>query len=232
MMPVAGMPLIGRVVERAKRAQTTELTAVVTGSEASNRELAAWASRTGTPVFFGSDDDVLERYARAARHFGADVIVRVTGDCPLLDPVVIDEVVRRFVGGGFDYVSNIHPPTFPDGLDVEVLSLDALERAAREATLASEREHVTPYVWKQPACFRLSNYESPYDLSGLRWTVDDARDLAFVQAVYEELALTPNFGMTEILGLLRRQPELSRINAGTSRNEGYALSLSADRPIR
>jgi spore coat polysaccharide biosynthesis protein SpsF (cytidylyltransferase family) len=231
MMPLEGAPLIGRVLERVRAARTPSLVALVTGSRGANLALAEHAEATGVPVFCGSDDDVLERYLAAARHFGADVLVRITGDCPLIDPDVLDLVVQDFQKGGADYVSNVHPPTYPDGLDVEVMSLSALERASREATLASEREHVTPYLWKDPGRFKQRNVVGATDLSPLRWIVDDERDLAFVRAVYRELLPKgADFRWKDVLALVQAKPELARLNAGTTRNEGYALSLAKDKP--
>jgi spore coat polysaccharide biosynthesis protein SpsF (cytidylyltransferase family) len=158
--------------------------------------------------------------------------VRLTGDCPLLDPAVSGLVVAEYLrrSGAIDYASNVHPPTYPDGLDTEVISARALETAWTEARRPSDREHVTPYVWRQPGRFRLANVGHDRDLSALRWTVDDARDLALVRQVYS--GLSPDgrsvFGMTEVLDLLRARPGLAGLNAGTRRNEGLERSERAD----
>ena len=131
--------------------------------------------------------------------------------------------------GAIDYASNTQPPTFPDGLDTEVFSSAALERAWREARLTSEREHVTPYIWKQPDTFRVANVTHEPNLSALRWTVDTAADLEFVRAVYGRLAASAETaGMDDVLGLLRRHPELAALNRGIARNEGYATSVRVE----
>jgi spore coat polysaccharide biosynthesis protein SpsF len=229
MMPVEGQPLIVRVLERAQRARTPNLVALVTGARQRNSAMCDFVESRGISVFCGSDDDVLERYFLAACHFKADTVVRVTGDCPLGDPDVLDDVVAFYDKTGADYTSNVHEPTFPDGLDVEVMSFAALERAHRAAKLSSEREHVTPYIWKNSELFKQANWKSSEDLSAMRWCVDDERDLEFVRSIYRELLpIKRDFGMHDILALLKRQPGLV-INSDTQRNEGYLLSLINER---
>jgi spore coat polysaccharide biosynthesis protein SpsF len=217
---VAGKPMLYLVVSRAQHTRTLDLTVVATSDRPTDDVLAKFCSEAKISCFRGSEDDVLDRYYQAAKQFKADVIVRLTADCPLLDPVVIDRVVHVFESGSYDYVSNTIRPTYPDGLDTEVFLYRALERAWRGARLKSEREHVTPYIWRQPTLFRLFNVEHAEDLSSLRWTVDEPQDLEFVRAVYSYFG-SSSFGMIEILDLLRERPELSRINAGIKRNEGY-----------
>src|SRR5439155_1318355 len=180
------------------------------------------------PVLDAAGGRAILEVARAARGLGVSVVVRVTPDCPLLDPAVSGLVVDRFVEarGAVDYASNTHPPTFPDGLDTEVFSFAALARTWREATAPSEREHVTAYIWKHPELFRLLNVARDPDLSDRRWTVDEPTDLEFARAVYDRLGET--FGVDDVLALLRRQPELEAINRGPARNEGYARSVRTD----
>lgn len=229
MMPIEGEPLIWHVTERLRRAHSCERVAVATGARENNVELGRFLEERGVPVFYGKDDDVLGRYVAAARHFSADAVMRVTADCPLIDPAVAEQVATLFRTTGCDYASNVHEPTFPDGLDIEVMTLKALERAHEEAFLPSEREHVTPYLWKHPELFRLQNLEGAVDLGTMRWIVDDARDLEFVRQVYRNLhPRKKDFGMEDILDLLGARPELGQINNGTQRNEGYARSLRRD----
>ncbi len=171
---------------------------------------------------------MLDRYYRAALQLDADVVVRLTADCPLLDPVVIDKVVRFFHKGNYDYVSNTLDPSYPDGLDTEVFRRDAPERAWREASLASEREHVTPYIWNHPEVFRLANVRYDCDLAGLRWTVDEPEDLQFVRRIYEHFNPELPFGVAEILAFLTEHPELGRVNSRFKRNEGYQTSVQGD----
>ena len=228
MADLAGRPLLDHVVKRAQRAHRLDLVTVATSDRPTDDVVACFCVERNIPYFRGSEEDVLDRYYQAARSFSAEVIVRLTADCPLLDPKVIDRVVRFFQAGDYDYVSIGIERTYPEGLDTEVLRWSALERAWREACLKSEREHVTPYLWKQPALFRLGNVKHKQDLSCLRWTVDRPQDLEFVRRVYDYLGPDPTFGMEEVLALLRRHPELQTINAGIESNEGYTKSLRED----
>ncbi len=227
MADLGGKALVERVVERARLVPSVDLVLVATSDQASDDVLAAHCAAQGIPCYRGSQDDVLDRYTRAARRVGADVIARLTADCPLLDPAVIERVMESFRSGEFDYVSNTLQPTYPDGLDAEVIGREALERAWREAVLKSEREHVTAYIWKHPDRFRLGNVRHEHDLSSLRWTVDEPEDLEFVRRVYA--ALGPRqFGMADVLALLGQHPELAEINRAFIRNEGYQRSLRED----
>ena len=230
LMDVAGRPLLSHLVERARRIPGLEAVVIATTERPGDRPLVAFAEAHGLPVYTGSEDDVLDRFHRAAERFGVSIVVRVTPDCPLLDPAVAGLVLRRFLdaGGELDYASNTQPPTFPDGQDTEVFSAAALARAWREARLPSEREHVTPYIWKHPDRFRLANVRHAEDLSAMRWTVDEAADLEFVRRVFARLGADRPFGMGEVLDLLPRQPALLDINRSFTRNEGYARSVRAD----
>jgi len=228
-MDLAGRPVILRVLERVDAAQTVDQAVVATTTNAADHPLESAVKKAGWTCVRGSEADVLDRYRVAADSASADVIVRVTGDCPLHDPRVIDEVVGHFRSQGVDYASNVHPPSFPDGLDVEVFTRDALERAWKEARRPSEREHVTPYIWSHREAFRHANVSHMPDLSGHRWTLDTPNDLAFVRAVYDALHKEGKiFGMEDVLALLRRRPELSALNRDATRNEGYAKSLRED----
>lgn len=225
---VGGRPLLALVIERSQAIQGVDRVLVATTTAEGDRPILSLARDCGAEAFTGSEEDVLDRFYRVARAAGASTIVRVTADCPLLDPSVSSLVVARFLQGSYDYVSNTHPPTFPDGLDTEVFSFNALERAWSEARLPSEREHVTPYLWKQPDRFRIGHVEGERDLSGYRWTVDESADLAFVRAVYGRLNRQPRFGMQQVLALLNEHPELQGLNEGAVRDAGYARSVSLD----
>ncbi len=229
---LGGRPLLARVVERARGAGSLDVVAVATTDRPADDRVAELCRAEGIPFFRGSEDDVLDRYRGAAREFEADVIVRLTADCPLLDPAVIDRVVRAFLAGDCDYASNTIEPTYPDGLDTEVFSRSALETAWSDAKLKSEREHVTPYIWKNPGRFRLLSVKNDQDLSGLRWTVDEPQDLELVRRIYEVFSAAPGFGMKDILEAFRRHPEWKNINAGFERNEGYQKSLREDAASR
>jgi len=227
MADLAGRPLIYHVVDRVRRARLLDLVLVATSDRDSDDRLAAYCATHEIPCVRGSENDVLDRYHRAAHTIGADVVVRLTADCPLLDPGVIDDVIAVFRAGYFDYLSNTLEPTFPDGLDVEVFSVQALDRTWNEARLGSEREHVTAYIWKHPERFRLGGVKHTEDLSRLRWTVDEPQDLEFVRGIYAHLA-TGSYGITDVLRVLHEHPELAQLNQGFARNEGYAKSLRAD----
>lgn len=228
MADLGGRPMIQCVVSRAERAQNLDAVLVATSDQPGDDELAQYCQHAGIRCFRGSENDVLDRYYHAARHAEADVVVRLTADCPLLAPEVIDLVVANFREGGFDYVSNTLECTYPDGLDTEVFQREALERSWREATLKSEREHVTPYIHQHPDRFRLKNVAQKDDYSALRWTVDEPQDLEFVRAIYLRAGDPIAFGMQTVLDLMREYPELGQLNAGFQRNEGYLKSLRED----
>ena len=230
LMDISGHPMLWHVVNRARQIEALDEIVVATSDNASDDSIVAFCKQERIPCFRGDEDDVLDRYYQAAKWIGADVIVRITPDCPLIDPDVVDDVVKCYVDGDYDYVSNTDPPTFPDGLDTEVFSFEALERAWREAKLQSEREHVTPYIRKHPELFRIGNVTYGEDLSSMRWTVDEPQDLEFVRAVYDHLE-SMSSGMADVLDVLKKHPELMEINAGIGRNEGYQKSVREDRSM-
>jgi spore coat polysaccharide biosynthesis protein SpsF len=225
LAPVEGNPLLWYVVSRTRQARRLDEVVVATTDRPTDDVVAAFCATLSIPCFRGSEDDVLDRYYQAAVRHAADVVVRLTADCPLLDPQVIDQVINLLLDGSYDYVSNTMEPTYPDGLDVEAFRFAVLEQAWREATARSEREHVTPYLWKQPETFRLGSITHPTNLSHLRWTVDEPEDLDFLRLVLGYLGTTSAFGMGEVLNVLHTHPELTTINANFQRNEGYQKSL-------
>ncbi len=232
LAPILGQPMLARQIERLRRATTLDKLVVATSDDASDDPLAALCASIGVPCHRGSLNDVLARFQGACAAFGpADHIVRLTGDCPLADPAVIDAVVRHHLASGADYTANAIQPTWPDGLDVEVMRAPVLQRAFDEARLPSEREHVTPYIHKHPEWFRVEHVKGDRDLSTLRWTVDEPADMAFVTAVYVALyPKNPAFDTAAILALIEQRPELAELNGQFLRNEGYAKSLAADTP--
>jgi spore coat polysaccharide biosynthesis protein SpsF len=208
MRPLAGEPMIGRQIERLRRAASLDRLVVATSTGAEDDPLAAYCEGLGAPVFRGPLDDVLGRFAAAAEAFGpAEAVVRLTADCPLADPEVVDEVVRTHLASGADYTSNVLPNrTFPKGLDVEAVRTEALLSAAREAADPYEREHVTPFLYRRPERFRIASVERSPSLADLRWTVDTPEDYAFVCRVYDALyAANPAFTSQDILRLSREQ---------------------------
>lgn len=233
LAPIAGQPMLLQQIDRVRRARKLDELVVATSDCPDDDAIAALCQANGILCARGSLDDVLDRFVTAARPFAPEHVVRLTGDCPLADHAVIDAVIDFAVSGGFDYATNAIKPNFPDGLDVEVARMEALETAWREATLRSEREHVTPFLHKQPERFRIGHYPSQPDLSALRWTVDEPADLQFVRAVYDRLwHANPDFALNDVLELLERESELGRINDAYARNEGYAISLENDQMLR
>lgn len=227
---IAGEPMLGHLLRRARHIPGVNEVIIATTQNPADEAIVRFADENRVPVHRGSENDVLDRFYETANRFGVSTIVRVTPDCPLLDPQIAGRVLGHFLraNGTLDYVCNTQPPTFPDGLDTEVFSFPALKRAWCEAKLVSEREHVTPYIWKNPDKFHIANVCNDDDLSTLRWTVDESQDLEFVRGVYSYLSALPSFGMAEVLALLREHPKLSDINAASKRNEGYQKSLRED----
>lgn len=228
---IRGRPMILRQIERIRSARRIDRLVVATSTDASDDVLVECCEREGVECARGSLDDVLDRFYRVALKFVPSHVIRLTGDCPLIDPEVVDAVIAFHVDGSFDYTSNsLDDLTFPNGLDVEVMRFACLERTWKEARLPSEREHVTPYVYNHRGMFRLGSYSGEPNLSSLRWTVDEPEDLEFVRRIYEALyPINPAFRMRDILALLEREPALGSINSRFERNEGMKKSLLKDR---
>jgi spore coat polysaccharide biosynthesis protein SpsF len=228
---VEGHPVLIRLLRRVRASSECSSFAVATSTREDDDAVARLAESEDFAVVRGPLDDVLERYRLAAEALDADAVVRVTGDCPLVDPRVIDDVVRRFRETSADYVSNVRPPTFPDGLDVEVISRPALERSARDAALPSEREHVTLFVAEHPELFSPENVTHDPDLSDMRWTVDYPDDLEFVRAVFRRFRGREEvFGMEEVIAALASDTQLAALMPTRARNEGLAHSRAEERP--
>jgi len=208
-----------------KRASLVDRVVVATSTNPIDDAIEAMCRENGVPCYRGSEHDVLDRFYVAARAEKAGQVVRITADCPLIDPEVIDRVVRRFQRGDLDYASNAMVRSYPDGLDTEVFSFSALERAWHESTKTSEREHVTPYLRSEK--FRTANVEC--DSTSLyqhyRWTVDEAADLEFIRAVYRALREKESFGMKDVLELIEKNPGLEKMNSEIVSNRGYYKSL-------
>jgi glutamate-1-semialdehyde aminotransferase/spore coat polysaccharide biosynthesis protein SpsF (cytidylyltransferase family) len=226
---IAGEPMLGRIVSRVERSRMVQKTIIATSAAKSDDPVAEVCEKKGIAVFRGSEKDVLDRFYHAAKSHQSDVVVRITGDCPLIDPEVIDRVITAYLADPCDYASNTLVCTYPDGLDTEVFSFAALETAWRDARRAADREHVTPFL-RTCQRFRLRNVESELGRSTrhMRWTVDEACDLEFVRAIYAHFGSKRIFGWREVLGLLDSQPVLGRLNAGQVRNEGYYHSLAQE----
>lgn len=229
MKLILGQPMLALQIARVKRAVSIDQVVIATSTNLEDDCIAA-ISLPDVAVFRGAGLDVLDRYYRCAVQFGATDVVRLSADCPLIDPQIIDQVVALYFDGKFDYASNAINSNFPDGLDVEVLSASALESAFNEARLPSEREHVTRYINQRPERFRIGIMRGPTDLSMHRWTVDTPQDFSLVEAVYQGLLESnSNFSTDDILAFLRDNPSITALNYKDQRNEGLEVALLADR---
>ncbi len=219
LMPLAGKPLLQRMVERVRAGGDYDIL-VATTTDPGDDTVADLCRALQINCFRGHPTDLLDRHYTAAVGERADVIVKIPSDCPLIDPGVIGKVLGYYHENRkrYDFVSNLHPATFPDGNDVEVVPMPVLTTAWREATRPFEREHTTPFIWERPERFRIGNvtWEAGLNYSMThRWTIDYPEDYQFISSVYDALwkETGPIFGMKEILDLLDRRPELARINA-------------------
>lgn len=213
LAPILGQPMLLRQLERLRRAQSVGDIVVATSTEASDDPVARLCVEANIHCHRGSLNHVLQRFHEAAKPYAPSHVVRVTGDCPLLDPELLDRLVNAFLEGGWDYANNVVPRRFPHGLDVEVMRWSALDQAAQEANTPYEQEHVTPFIYHHPERFALGHLTQEQDLSGHRWTVDHPADLALVRFVYEALYPTkPNFSTQDVLELLAKHPEQVALN--------------------
>lgn len=224
---LGGKPMIQYMVERACRARLVDQVVVVTSEDPSDDALADALANSDVPLFRGSLDDVLGRFAGAAALYQPDIIVRLTGDCPLIDPALIDDVVRTLIESGADYASNVDPPTYPDGMDVEAFRAAALAEAHRVATAAAEREHVTVYMRRSDVALKRAVTGGVVDGSHLRLTVDYPDDLEVVRFVVAALGDNPSFDIYDIYRCLEANRAVTLVNAH-ARNEGLAKSLAAE----
>jgi len=237
-LDLCGQPLLVRQVERVQLATKAGRVAVITTDEPGDDPLADLCQQHGIDVFRGSALDLLDRHYQAARHFGeTEAVVKIPSDCPLIDPAVIDKVLGFFVdnSGQYDFVSNLHPATYPDGNDVEIMTLGALETAWREAKRPLEREHTTPFFWENPERFRLANvtWETGLDYSmSHRFTIDYPADYQFTKAVYEALYPgNPAFSLDDILTLLKQRPDIYGLNADLAGVNWYRNHLDELRTV-
>jgi spore coat polysaccharide biosynthesis protein SpsF len=211
-MPLLGIPSIAFMVQRVRRSNLIDDLLVATSLETSDDPLADELQKRGIQCFRGNLRDVLDRFYQAARVAKADHVVRLTGDCPLMDADLIDTALDLLESSGADYVSNVDPPTFPDGLDVEAFPFTALERAWHDAKLTPEREHVTMYLRNRKDLFRAASWRAVTDLSVLRWTVDYPEDQEYVSALLSALpeASRVSFDRFDLYRAIERSPNLAR----------------------
>lgn len=225
--------VLEHVINRVQATKKIDDIVVATTVKKEDLEIVQLCAKLGVSVFCGSEDDVLDRHYQAARLFKADHIVRITSDSPLIDPMVIDEVIKLYFKEEADYATNAMPATYPDGLDTEVFSFKTLKIAWKNAKLSSEREHVTPYVRKNPNIFKIVNLKCEYNLNDKRWTLDEPEDFEFIKIIYKNLYSEDSlFRMKKILDFLKKHPEIEELNNNIIRNEGYLKSLKKDKIIK
>jgi len=213
---VLGKSLLEFQLERLKAVLNADDLVVATTTNATDQPIVDLCQTIQVPVYRGSETDVLARYYEAAATNQADIVVRVTSDCPLIDPDIVAEVIGFYQTrqDQYDYVSNTLDRTYPRGLDVEVFSLNALEQAYREATQADEREHVTPYIYRHPEQFKIDQIKQAEDHANERWTVDTPEDFELIKRILEALYSTkPNFRQADVLALLDTHPDWRTLNA-------------------
>ena len=227
MKDIGGKTALERMLDRVMQSQRLDEVMVATTIGKEAIPIVKLCSGLGIRVFAGSRDDVLDRYYQAAKLIKPEYVVRLTSDCPLFDWRVLDDAVDALLPGSDDLA--MLTESFPDGQDLEIVRFEVLERAWREALLASEREHVTIYIKNHPELFELQNYDCPLgNLNSERWTLDEAADLDFIRAVYNHFDYSSDFSMSDVLTFLDANPEIREINAGIIRNEGLLKSLAND----
>lgn len=205
--------VLSHVIDRCRSIKLADEIVVATTILPTDDSIEKEALQLGAKCYRGSEDDVLSRYFEAATECNADVIVRITSDCPLIDPYVSNEIINRFLTNEVDYCSNTIIRSYPRGLDTEVFSYSVLEKAYYQAKLSYEREHVTPYIYRNPELFTLDNYVYHQDHSRYRWTLDTIEDWHLISQVYEHLYDTSRmFDWYDVLKLMREYPDLSKIN--------------------
>jgi spore coat polysaccharide biosynthesis protein SpsF (cytidylyltransferase family) len=229
LLPLLGSTVIDRVITQVRASRRVTDVVVATTTQGSDDPLVEYLERRNVPVFRGAESDVLDRFYQCATRIGARNVARITADCPFVDPMVIDAIIDRFEQERVAYASNVENPTFPDGLDVEVFTYEALKQAWIEAALPSEREHVTPYIRNHPKLFSRVGLEHSVRLDHLRWTLDQQEDYDFLTFVSQQLPQSRSvISMGMILEVIQQAPHAQELNAHIQRNEGLLKSLRED----
>jgi len=217
LMEIEGQPALQRLITRLKKCRCLDGIVLATSTASADDELANWAKSLGLSCYRGSEDDVLQRVVYAHQMMNSDVIVEVTGDCPLLDSEIIDLGIETFLANDCDVVTNARYPSYPQGADVQVFRADALAYVASNIDDPAVREHVSLYFYENPSLYRIIHLIAPLAqrAPNIRLQLDYAEDLAFIREVYRQLEFKYGacFGLTEILTLLRKSPEIALINA-------------------
>ena len=229
LLHIEGKSMLWHVINRIKNIDSDEII-IATTTRDMDDVIVKIGEDFGVKIFRGKTDDVLDRFYQAAKKYAVDVIIRITADCPLIDANESNKVLKEFMKGDYDYISN-DSETYPNGLDTECFSFKALEDSWNESRLKSDREHVTSYIWKNPKKFRISvvNNNSKSKLDDMKWSVDNKEDFNFVKTIYSKLYDYDNdFTMNDVLKLLAKEPKLKNINSNFIKNEGYLYSLKND----
>lgn len=220
LLPISGKPLLVRMIERLRMIRTPATLVVATTTEPEDTDIRILCSKERIHCYSGDPFDLLDRHYRAALLYDADVVVKIPSDCPLIDPAIVDHVLDWYITHSeqYDYVSNLHPPSWPDGNDVEIMTMQTLHAAWKHARLPMEREHTTPYIWERPETFRIGSvaWDQGRDLSMThRWTIDYLEDYRFIRTVYQHLYSDahPYFSCADILALLEREPAIAALNS-------------------
>ncbi len=238
LLPLVSKPLLVRMAERVQLSRLCGTVVIATTTDSTDNPVEELCKANNLICFRGHPTDLLDRHYQAAKVFQADIILKIPSDCPLIDPAIIDKGIQFFLDhrNEFDYVSNLHPASYPDGNDVEIMTFPALEKAWKEAKRELEREHTTPYLWENPDKFRIGNFswESGKDYSmSHRWTIDYMEDYRFIERIYTELyPINPKFGINDILALVDKRSDIFQINSRYAGVNWYRNHLDELKTIR
>jgi spore coat polysaccharide biosynthesis protein SpsF len=227
LMDLGSDTVLSRVVRRLRRARLVNEVVVATTTAAADDAIVLESERLGVSSFRGSEDDVLDRYYHARQEAEAETVVRITSDCPLIDPELVDETIKLFLNEHADYASNVLTRKFPRGLDAEVFTAAALEKAWRDAREPHQREHVTPYLYEHPELFRLVSARGEVDYSFYRWTLDTTADLRLLREIYARFGNHDTFGWREVIALMEAEPSLTQLNSHVIQKSTSAPMTSA-----
>ena len=221
-------PVLYFVIKQLQECKLIDKIIVATTTNAEDDQIVNYSKNLGIDCFRGSSKDVLDRYYQCAKEYLVSTIVRITSDCPLIDPEIVDSVINMFENNSYDYITNFLPnPTFPSGTEVEIFSINALKKAWENAKLPSEKEHVTPYFSNHQDEFKITHIKNSENLSHLRWAVDKMEDLKLVRKIVSKIKKRPIL-MKNIVDLFSKEPELTEINKNVNRKEGDTKSLKED----
>ena len=222
----SGKPLLYYVINQLRYCSKVKNLVIATTTNQEDDEIEKFADNNSVDVFRGKEKDVLDRYFQCAKKYSFSTIVRITADCPLIDPQIVDKVIEKFFSGNYDFATNTLTRTFPIGTDVEVFSFSALKRTWESAQLPSEREHVTPYL-RNERNFKIINVQNDKNISSLRLTVDRIEDFELIKQILKNISVNP-IHLGDVLELFSRKPELIEINKHIDNNEGFSRSLKED----